>query len=338
MTHRLTLCSLATMAAAVALLCNAGGTSAQVKAEQLRTWRHAIIEPKGEAGFQVMAVRAGFAAKQGLKFELPAFQNDVISLRGLLAGELDSYEGGAATAIIAAARNADVKILGCHWQSVVHSVFARAELKGPQDLKGHTMAISAPNATPDMIARAYLAQNDVPEPAVKFASLGNDPERYKAVLSAVALATVVSIEFLPISDPSRIKLLARGSDLLPKYQRLCTVTTGKAIATRRSDIVGFLTAQMQGLRYALDHRDDEIAIAREITGMKAEDPRPAFMFEEAKNPATGVDPTYPLAMDKLEWLQDKLVKNGNMAQPYDLARVVNGDLRAEALARAGLQH
>src|SRR6266404_3512793 len=72
----------------------------------------------------------------------------------------------------AAARNADVKIIGCHWQTVVHSVFARAEFKGPQDLKGATMAISAPNATPDMIGKAYLAQNDMPTSEVKFASLG----------------------------------------------------------------------------------------------------------------------------------------------------------------------
>jgi len=142
---------------------------------QGRSWRHGVIEPKSDAGFQVMAVRGGFAAKQGLKLELPYFQNDVIALRALLAGELESYEGGAATAIIAAARNADVKIIGCHWQTVVHSVFARAEFKGPQDLKGATMAISAPNATPDMIGKAYLAQNDVPASEVKFASLGNDP-------------------------------------------------------------------------------------------------------------------------------------------------------------------
>jgi NitT/TauT family transport system substrate-binding protein len=307
--------------------------TAQERAE--RTWRHAIIEPKGDAGFQVMAVRAGFAARQGLKLELPAFQNDVIALRGLLAGELESYEGGAATAIIAGSRNADVKILGCHWQSVVHSVFARAELKGPQDLKGHTMAISAPNATPDMIGRAYLAQNNVPISEVKFASLGNDPERFKAMLSGIALATVISIEFLPVAEKSGIKLVARGSEVMPKYQRLCTVTTGKLIAARRDDVIGFLTAQMQGLRHALAKPEEEIRITREITGMKSDDPRPEFMFKEASHAATGIDPTMPLAMDKLEWLQGELVKAGNLSQPYDLSRVVDGDIRAQALARAG---
>jgi hypothetical protein len=43
----------------------------------------------------------------------------------------------------------------------------------------------------------------------------------------------------------------------------------------------------------------------------------------------------PLAMDKLEWLQGELVKAGNLSQPYDLSRVVDGDIRAQALARAG---
>src|SRR5262245_21110835 len=99
---------------------------------QGQRWRHGIIDPKGDAGFQVMAVRGGFAAKQGVKLGLRYFQNDVIALRALLAGELESYEGGAATAIIAAARNADAKIIGCHWQTVVHSVFARAEIKGAE--------------------------------------------------------------------------------------------------------------------------------------------------------------------------------------------------------------
>ena len=154
---------------------------------QQQNWRHGIIEPKGDAGFQYMSVRGGFVARQNLKLELPVFQNDVIALRGLLAGELEGYEGGAATAIIAASRNADVRILGCHWQTVVHSVFARAELKSAQDLKGNTMAISAPNATPDLIGRAYLAQNNVPATEVKFASLGNDPERFKAMLRKINL-------------------------------------------------------------------------------------------------------------------------------------------------------
>ena len=181
-----------------------------------------------------------------------------------------------------------------------------------------------------------LAQNDVPASEVKFASLGNDPERYKALLGGIALATVISIEFLPIGKTDGIKLVARGSEVMPKYLRLCAVTTGKLLDARREDAVRFLAAQMQGYNYALANRDEELRITREIAGIKAADPRPEFMFAEAARADTGIDPRMPIPMDKLEWLQQQLVKAGNLSQPFDVSRVVNGDIRAQALARAGL--
>jgi len=300
-------------------------------------WHHGIIEAKSDAGFQVMAVRGGFAQKLGLDLKYSYFQNDVIMLRAMLAGELDSYEGTPGPALVAGARNAGVKILGCQWQNVVHSVFARAEFKGPADLKGATMAISAPNAAPDMIAKAYLAQNHIAPGDVRFASLGNDPDRYKALASGIALATVISIEFSQLAARDGIKLVARGSDVMPNYPRLCTMTTEKAIAARRDAVVRFLAAQMQGYRHALDHRDEELAITREITGIKPDDTRPEFMFAEAANPKTGIDPVMPVSLDKLDWLQGELVAAGNIAQKYDVGRVVDGGPRAEARKRAGMQ-
>jgi NitT/TauT family transport system substrate-binding protein len=123
---------------------------------------------------------------------------------------------------------------------------------------------------------------------------------------------------------------------MPNYQRLCTITTGKLIAARRNDVVGLLTARMQGYRYALAHPQEEIAITREITGVKPDDPRPELMFKEGAHAPTGIDPTMPISMEKLAWLQGELIKAGNLAQPYDLARIVAPDLRVEALKRAGM--
>ena len=220
----------------------------------------------------------------------------------------------------------------------MHSVFARTEFKGPADFKGATVAISAPNAAPDMIVKAYITQSNIPLSEVNFASLGNDPDRYKAVASGVALATSVSIEFSVFGQRDGIKLVARGSEVMPSYQRLCTMTTDTAIESRRQDIVRFLTAQMQGYRHALANRDEELRITREITGIKAEDKRPEFMFDEASNAKTGIDPAMTIYMDKLAWLQERLIAAGNLAQRFDLSRVVTYDLRVEALKRAGMQN
>jgi NitT/TauT family transport system substrate-binding protein len=303
---------------------------------QGKPWKHAISDPKSDAGFQVMAVRGAFAYKQGIDIELPHMSDDVVMLRALLAGELDSYDGGAATAIIAGSRDgADVKIIGCHWQTVVDSVFARNDLKGPHDMKGRIMAVSAPNAAADMIGKAWLRQSNVALDDVTFSSLGNDSERYKALLGKAAMAAILSIEFLPIAQKQRIKLMARGSEVMPKYPRLCTVSTGKNLQARRDDAIRFLSALMRGYKYSLARRDEVIRLTREITKAKPGDPRPAFVFEEAANPKTGIDPAMPIDLDKLSWLQEQLVAAGSLRQAYDLTRIVNTDIRKEALKRAG---
>ena len=95
---------------------------------------------------------------------------------------------------------------------------------------------------------------------------------------------------------------------------------------------------MQGYRHALANRDEELRITREITAIRPDDQRPEFIFAEASNPKTGIDPTMPIRMDKLAWLQERLVAAGNLQQRFDLSRVVNYDLRAEALKRAGMQN
>jgi len=304
-------------------------------AQSQAPWRHAIA-PTSSAGFQVMSVRGAFSYKQGVDILLPVMQNDAVMLRALLAGELESYEGEAAAAIIAGSQGADVKIVGCHWPAALHGVFARTELKSADGMKGATMATSAPGTTPDMIGKAWLTQNNIALSDVRLASVGSDAERLKALQSKAALAASISIEYQPIAEKQGIKLVMRGSDVLPNHLRLCTVSTGKALQSRREDAVRFVTAQMQGLKHALANKDEEIKITRQMMRVKADDPRPEFMFNEAKNPKTGIDPAMPIDMDKLKWLQEHLVNVGVIKQTYNLTGIVDGSVREQALGRARL--
>jgi NitT/TauT family transport system substrate-binding protein len=318
-------------AAALAIV----STIAESSGAQAQAWRHAI-GARSDAGFQIMAVRGAFSYKQGVDILLPTMQNDAAMPRALLAGEVESYEGDPAAAIIAGSHGADVKIIGCHWQSVVHSVFARAELKSPADMKGATLATSSPGAAPDMIAKAWLTQNGAALPDVKFVGLGSDTERLKALLSKAARAAVISIEYQPVAEKQGIKLVARGSEVLPNYVRFCTMTTSKVLQSRSEDAIRFLTAQMQGLKHALANKDEEIKISRQIIGAKAGDPRLASIFEEASNPKTGIDPAMPIDTEKLGWLQEQLAKSGSISETYDLGRIVDGSVREQALRRARL--
>jgi NitT/TauT family transport system substrate-binding protein len=323
---------MASRSARAALVLAAVAASYSVQAEP---WRHAIAS-RSDAGFQVMAVRGAFSYKHGVDILLPVMQDDAAMLRALTAGEIESYEGDAAAAIIAAAQGADLKIVGCHWQAVVHGVFVRNELKSAADVKGTTMATSMPDATPDMVGKAWLAQNNIAPSDVKFASLGSDADRLKALQGKAAVAAAISIEYQPMAGKLGLKLMSRGSDVLPNRLRLCVVSSAKALQSRREDAIRFLAAQMQGLKFALANKDETVKLSRRVAAAKAGDPRPEFMFNEARNPKTGIDPSMPLDIDKLSWLQERLLEVGSLTQAYDLGRIVDREVREEALRRARL--
>src|SRR5260370_40752550 len=99
------------------------GLAAGASAQDLTTWRHGMIEAKSDAGILYMASKRDCAGKLGLKLDFVQLKNDAIALKALLAGELDSYEGGAGGAMAAAARGADVKSVGCNWLAAPHCVY-----------------------------------------------------------------------------------------------------------------------------------------------------------------------------------------------------------------------
>jgi NitT/TauT family transport system substrate-binding protein len=315
-----------TLGAGFALLLSQAG------AQELKPWKHGVIEPKGDAGFMWMVAKHDFAAKHGLKVDIVALKNGALAHKALLSGELDSIESSPGAAIIAGARGADIKIVGCDWPGVPHGLMVRPGIDKVADLKGKTVAVAAPGSLPNLLLKAMLDKAGVPETDVKVASLGGDLDRFKAVLAGVTDAGIVASEFMAVA-PKEIRMLVRGRDVLPNYVRLCLTFTGKTLATRRDDAINFIAAEMDALHYTMTHRDDTIAVTRASTDAKPDDPRPAFAYDDTvKSGAIDADVTLPL--DKLKWMQDELVKAGNLKEPIDLAKITDGSIRDEAAKRA----
>ena len=303
-------------------------------AQELKTWRHGIVEAKSDAGFVFMAANGGYAAKQGLKLEMVQFKGDALALRALLAGELDSYEGSPGGPMIAASRGGDVKILGCYWPILTYGIFAKSGIASPKELRGKSFAISAPGALPDLLARAVLEQNDIPASEVKFAVMGSDTDRYKSLAAGVVDAAAASTEFVPYAAQANLKLLVHANEAVPNYLRFCLYTGSKTLAQRGDEVARFLAAEIAGLRFALANRDKVIALAHQVTDTKPDDPRAAHVYDEVKK-YSAITPELPIPMDKLNWMQALLVKTGNLAKPFDLTTMVESSAREKALALAG---
>lgn len=320
-------CMLA-IAAGVAL---SAATVTGAAAQGLKVWRHGIIEAKSDAGILYMAGKRDYAARLGLKLDFVQLKNDTLGLKALIAGELDSYEGGPGGAMAAAARGADVKLVGCNWLVVPHGLYVRGTIPSVADLKGKTVAVSTPGSLPDLFARAAFARAGIRLSDVKLAAMGSDTDRYKALMAGIVDAAVVSNEFVPLAPKQGLHDLLPAAEMTPDLLRVCLHMTGRTLAGRRDAAVRFLAAEIDGLRYAMSHRDAAVTLAHDITGAKPDDPRAGFVFDAAVR-AGAVAPDLPIPMAKLEYMRDEEMTAGNIAKPIDLDTMIDRGAREEALA------
>jgi len=297
-------------------------------------WRHGIIEAKSDAGITFMASKRDLAGRLGLKLDLVQLKNDTIALKALLAGELDSYEGGAGGAMVAAARGADVRIVGCYWLAAPHGVYARAGIASMAGLRGKSVAVSTPGSFPDIFARAAFEKAGIALGEVRLAAMGSDTDRYKALIAGVVDAAIITNEFVPLAG-DRIHDLMPATVVMPDFMRLCLQMTGRTVAQRREDAAKFLAAEIDGLRYAISHRDETVRLTREITGAKEDDPRPAFVYDEAVRTKV-VATDLPIPMDKLAYMEKEVLATGNLVRPIDIDKLVDKAPREAALALLAL--
>jgi len=301
-------------------------------AQDLKIWRQAMIAPKADAGFFLMAARRGFAAQTGLKLEVIDVKDDQVGMRALLSGEVDSFDS-ATGGVITAARGADVKFVGCSWLAVPYVLLARSGITGMDGLKGKTIAASSPGTPPDIVARASLAAFKVADQDIKFAAIGGDRDRYNALIGGLVDAAVVSNEYTPMPSSKSLNLLVEAKQVLPQWVRFCTLMNGKALALRREDASRFLGAQIKAFRYAVSHRAETIKLTQEVTDAAPDDPRPAYVFDEAIKPGV-LAPDFPIPIESLDWMRDKLVELGQIPRT-DMAKSIDAGLRIQALERVG---
>ena len=303
------------------------------QAQQLAPWRNALIQPKADAGFYLMASKRGFFEKEGLRVDTLDVKDDTIGFKALLSGDVDSYFGTAG-ALAAVARGADVKFVGCPWHGIPYVVLGRAGITTMTELKGKSVAASAPGTPIDMVARAALAKTGVPAADVKFAAVGADRDRYNALLGGVVDAAVVSDEYLPLPSSKNLHVLMKGQEALPNSIRFCVLMTGKTLRDRREDAIRFMMAEIKAFHYAVSHRDDYIKVTDEVTDAKPDDPRPAFTFDEAVRTNT-VKPDFDIPVDKLVWMQQQLFDLGQITKVGGVEQAIDGSIRQEALKRFG---
>lgn len=326
---------LARLACAAALLVTACGGQSQPKpgTEGPIPWKHGIIVPKGDAGFELMAQEKGFYKAHGVEVEFQQFAGNIQLNQALIAGAIDSGEESADPAFSADLKGGTLKIIGSTIPGNPFAVFARPGISSFADLKGKTIGVSQPGALPDVLMRAMLKAKGVDPGSVTAVNAGADAERYNAVKGGKIDSAAISSEFVPQSKKDGLNLLGLANDIVPLYPRFVIVANGDALKSRPDGAIRFLAGEMEGLRYALSHRQEELQLTSKTINLPVDDPRITYLFDALKD-GNMVAPNCDIPREKIEWLQNLRVDLGIQKSKVDLNTLIDDSYRQKALKQA----
>jgi NitT/TauT family transport system substrate-binding protein len=297
-------------------------------------WRHAMVTSKGDAAFFFMAQKKGFFAARGIDIEFVELKGSKDVIRALLAGEADSSDSIPADVLPALARGADVKFVGSSIIGYPYAMYVRKDITDWSQLQDKIFGVSGPGSAPHIFALAMLETAKVPSKNIQIANSGGTTSRIKALSAGKLDATAASTEFVPLADQFGIRVLGLAKDMAPMFPRFYVTMSSTTIAAREDAAVRFLAGYMEGLRHCADHRDEAIALSASINDEKSDDPRYAYAYDEiVKGGLLSLNMELP--RDRIAWMQDMMIKVGELQKPANFDAALVPGLREKALKLVG---
>src|SRR5437016_8100706 len=235
------------------------GFSAKVFAEPIKLGYAAL------SGTQVgawMAKEGGYLSKYGIEAEL-IYIPAVAATQALIAGEIQLAQVTGVSTSGAILAGADVRIVASSLNRLVGSIYARPEIKTPEDLKGKKLGISRFGAVSETGAALFLARFGLKRNTdVAIIQLGGLPE----IITAMERGGV-DAGFANPPQTSRAKRLGMRelfdlNALGVELQQTCLTVTTKYLRERRPGVKYFIQAYAEGLHRFMTDRDYSVQVLK----------------------------------------------------------------------------
>jgi NitT/TauT family transport system substrate-binding protein len=209
-----------------------------------------------------MAKEAGYFSKYGIEAEL-IYIPAVAATQALIAGEIQLAQVTGVSTSGAILAGADVRIIASVQDRLSGSIYARPEIKTPEDLKGKKIGISRFGAVSETAVAMFLARFGLKRNTdVAIIQLGGLPE----IITAMERGGV-DAGFANPPQTSRARRLgmkelfdlnALGVDL----QQTCVTVTTRYLRERRPVVKAFLQAYAEGLHRFMTDRDYSVKVLK----------------------------------------------------------------------------
>ena len=218
----------------------------------------------------VAAKEKGFFAKENLDVE-PTYMTPDLVVKALIAGTVDMARSGTHFGMIAAARGAEIKIIGGSNYGYPYQVIGNPQFKTLADLKGQKIAGASLASITTTIFKDVMQRRGIPPSAYTLLFVGGSPERFQAVASgqvAASLAEAPPYNFRSVEAGRRV--LLNYSDEIKNLQYTSFFVTTKSLAQNRQLFTRYMRAISQGMRWLNDPANEKAAIELMVQRLKVD--------------------------------------------------------------------
>ena len=184
----------------------------------------------------------GMFKEQGLNVEMIQLSRPSEAVQALVGGSVNFAQVSADAFINAIEAGAKITIVGQTVGDPAFSIVAQPEFKSWSDIKGKTVAVSAPKDGAAVVFRLMARANGLSDSDYTFIPVGTTPNRYAALKSRAADLAILLPPFDFMAVGEGFRLLARSDSVLPRYAFIMIGTNTAWAQAHRDEVVRYLRA------------------------------------------------------------------------------------------------
>jgi len=204
--------------------------------------------------------------KRGLDVRLVGMGTGSVSLRALIAGDLELASLSASGLVQAALQGADTVIVSAAINGFVFKVFGAPEIAGPAQLKGKKLGVSRYGATSDFAVRLALKKWGLsPERDVAILQIGTTQDTLRAMQTKMLDAGVLSGTASLMARKAGFRELGDLAGLGLDYPMAPIGTTKSYIRRNEGLVKEFMFAYIEAIHDFKRNKEAALTVLRKYT-------------------------------------------------------------------------
>jgi NitT/TauT family transport system substrate-binding protein len=221
-----------------------------------------------DGGAQILwfAKEMKFFEKHGLDVVLVGMGTGSVSLRALIAKELEIASLSGSGLVQAALQGADTVLLSALINGFVFKIFSAPEINAPAQLKGKKLGVSRYGATSDFAVRLALRKWGLnPERDVNILQVGASQDTVRALQTKMLDAAVLSGTSSLIARKAGFRELADLAELGLHYPTSAIGTTKSFLQKNETIVKAFMLAYIEAIHEYKRNKEAALTVLKKYT-------------------------------------------------------------------------